>query len=258
MIQVDANWWRDFFNEIYLTTDARTICNRQLTTHEVDFLEGVLDLKTTDRILDLCGGQGRHCLELARRGYRDLTVVDQSHFLLCLGRRSAQEEGSSVTFCRGDVRNIPLKSKGYSVILVMANSFGYFLDEEDNYRVLKEVFRLLRHSGKVLLDIADRDHVTQKLHPVDWFEINEDVIVCRMRELDRELVKVRELVLSKQQGLLRDGTYCMHIYGHSKIREILKKVGFAEIEVKKGCTFHEKLADFGLVSSRTIVIAKKR
>ncbi|RKY26576.1 MAG: D-alanine--D-alanine ligase, partial [Candidatus Omnitrophota bacterium] len=84
-MKVDKYWWKKLFGEVYLTTDARTINNPLLTKREVDFLENFLQLKEEDKILDFCGGQGRHSLELARRGYKDLTVLDYSKFLINRG-----------------------------------------------------------------------------------------------------------------------------------------------------------------------------
>ena len=57
---VSPNWWKSLFDELYLLTDARTIADDELTRREVDVLCELLPLKYDDRILDLCGGQGRH------------------------------------------------------------------------------------------------------------------------------------------------------------------------------------------------------
>ncbi len=42
--RVDENWWRHIFDDIYLLTDARSVCNEELTRQEVDFLVGNLDM----------------------------------------------------------------------------------------------------------------------------------------------------------------------------------------------------------------------
>ena len=64
------------FDETYLITDARSVCDEHLTCKEVDLLKHVLGLEKSFSILDLCGGQGRHSLELSRRGFQDVTVLD--------------------------------------------------------------------------------------------------------------------------------------------------------------------------------------
>jgi D-alanine-D-alanine ligase len=64
--EVPPDWWKSLFDEIYLLTDARTVADRDLTRREVDMVCSLLPLQPGDRILDLCGGQGRHSLELAQ------------------------------------------------------------------------------------------------------------------------------------------------------------------------------------------------
>jgi len=68
MIRVEHDWWKTLFDEVYLMTDAPFVCNPALTKCEVDVIEEILRLQPAARILDVCGGQGRHALELARMG----------------------------------------------------------------------------------------------------------------------------------------------------------------------------------------------
>ena len=70
-IEVDKEWWQHIFDEIYLLTDARSVCDEQLTSREVDYIVGFLRPKKSAKILDLCGGHGRHAIELGRRGTAD-------------------------------------------------------------------------------------------------------------------------------------------------------------------------------------------
>ncbi len=158
-MKVKKDWWKDFFNHIYLITDARSICNAHLTSLEVDFLEKTLNLEENDSILDLFGGQGRHSIELARRGYRDLTVLDYSDYLINLGKKLAKKENLKINFFQGDACSTGLNGSDYSVIIMMANSYGYFPKERDNLRVLKEANRLLKSKGRLLIDLADPAYV---------------------------------------------------------------------------------------------------
>ena len=252
------DWWKKFFNEIYLITDSRSVCDNDLTRRETELLERILKLDKKDRILDLCGGHGRHCLELAKRGYSDLTVLDLSDYLIKLGKGLAKEARCKVRFVRRDARFSGLKADDYSAIFIMANSFGYFPDEKENSRILKETYRLLKKGGRLLLDMADASHVKNNLKPVSWHEANSDVLVCRQRQLEGDVIKAREIVLSKKKGLLRDGFYCERIYNKNKISRLLKRVGFGAVSVKKGVSLHKQKRDYGFLTSRMFVTAVKK
>ena len=207
MISVDPDWWKTLFDNVYLLTDAPFVCNPSLTRREVDIVEQTLHLRPTDRLLDLCGGQGRHALEFARRAYRHLTVLDYTSFLLRLGVRDAAVAGLPVAFCQSDARTTPFLLASFDVVLIMGNSFGCFADATDGLTVLSEVARVLVPGGRVLLDLTDYDYARNHFLPESWHEATDDVVVCWRRELEGDVIRVREMVLSKAQGLVRDRTY---------------------------------------------------
>jgi D-alanine-D-alanine ligase len=257
LIRVKEDWWKDFFNNVYLITDARSVCDDNLTSREVDLIEDILGPGKDARILDLCGGQGRHSIELARRGYRDLTVLDYSSHLIKLGKMLSRKAGVDVRFCRADARCSNLKDEDYSFIIIMANSFGYFARLRDDLLLLREAYRLLKDNGRLLVDLTDPDYVRKKIRPFSWHEANSDIIVLRRRELKGDVVRAREIVISKRKGLIRDGSYRERIYDKKDIIRHLRGVGFRRISVRKGLSLHERKQDYGFLSSRMIVTACK-
>jgi D-alanine-D-alanine ligase len=259
MIRVEPDWWKTLFDEVYLVTDAPFVCNPALTKREVDVVEHVLGLQPTARILDVCGGQGRHALELARRGYQHLTVLDYSDFLLARGRWEAAASGVNVTFCQGDARAMPLPTAGFDVVLLMANSFGYFVDAVDDRQVLAEVARILAANGCFLLDLIDQDIALRHFCTESWHEASDDMVVCWKRELVQDVIHVRELVLSKATGVLRDRAYAERLYSPESIRQLLTDVGFHDIVIQPGTFVYDPDhgTDYGLATNRMLVTAAK-
>ena len=228
-MKVDPDWWKTAFDETYLITDARSVCDAELTRREVNFLIHVLKLEESWPILDLCGGQGRHSLELSARGFRDLTVLDYSEVLTDLGRKAACEGGLDVRFICRDARDTGLPEEHFRAVVIMASSFGYFLDERENEKILREAFRLLMPSGSLLLDLPDREYVLKKFAPQSWHEADQEIVVCRKRRLDHDTVSCREIVISKTQGLIRDATYCTRLYSPDRIQKMLTSIGFEKM-----------------------------
>jgi len=257
MIKVAPDWWKRLFDETYLITDARTVCDEGLTCREVDFLEQVLKLEKPWPILDLCGGQGRHSLELSRRGFQDVTVLDYSKVLIDLGSERAQREGLNTRFVRKDARDTGLPSKRFKVIIVIANSFGYFVEEGENEKILCEAFRLLKPKGSLLLDLPHREYTLRNFAPQSWHEASKEIVVCRQRSLDEDVVYGREMVISKTKGMIRDATYCTRLYSPEKITTLLTSAGFASATIQKDFVSHGEKGDYGLMTNRMIVIAEK-
>lgn len=71
-VHVRSDWWQTLFNSLYLKTDADLLDDMELTRKEVDLIVSILGLVPEEKILDLCCGQGRHVLELARRGFSNV------------------------------------------------------------------------------------------------------------------------------------------------------------------------------------------
>jgi D-alanine-D-alanine ligase len=259
MIRVEHDWWQTLFDEVYLVTDAPFVCNPALTKREVDIIETVLHMQPTSRILDVCGGQGRHALELARRGYQHLTVLDYSHFLLDRGRWEAAASGLQVAFCHGDARTMALPTASMDIALLMANSFGYFVDALDDQRVVADVARVLSTGGQVLLDLVDREIALRHFCAESWHEATDDMVVCWKRELVQDVIRVRELVMSKTTGLVRDRAYAERLYSPETIHTLLTAVGFCDIAVQHGTFVYDpdQSTDYGLATNRMLVTAVK-
>jgi D-alanine-D-alanine ligase len=79
---VKSDWWRHLFNADYLRTDGDVVEDKDITTHEVDTFLAALGTDPDSHILDLCCGQGRHALEIAKQGYKNVVGLDRSHYLI--------------------------------------------------------------------------------------------------------------------------------------------------------------------------------
>ncbi|HEX9883924.1 MAG TPA: methyltransferase domain-containing protein [Desulfobaccales bacterium] len=254
---VDPQWWRTLFDEVYLQTDARSVQDRDVTRREVDALVRALALQPGEAVLDLCGGHGRHALELTRRGYGPVTVLDYSKPLLCRGLAQAREEGLSVAFIRGDARRLPLARDSFRVVALLANSFGYGATNQDDLEVLKESRRLLRQGGRLCLETADPQFVRGHLPPQSWHETPEGLVVCRRRWVTQEFLICRELVLCRGRGLVRDATYRMRLYDPEALRSCLKEAGFSRVRVAAQPAASGPESERGSLSRRLAAVAAR-
>ncbi len=223
-----SDWWRSLFNSLYLKTDGDVVENDANTVQEVDLLVEAAGLEPNDRILDLCCGQGRHCLELARRGFRSVTGLDRSRYLIRLARKRARRLGLNVAFHEGDARRFRLPAEGFHCAAILGNSFGYFDREEDDRAVLEAVLRVLGSGGTLALDLVDGDWMKRHFEPRSWEWIDQNHFVCRERSLaaDGKRLISREVVVHAERGVIADQFYAERLYTRDQIAELLEGAGF--------------------------------
>jgi ubiquinone/menaquinone biosynthesis C-methylase UbiE len=184
-------------------------------------------------------------------------VLDYSRYLLEVGKKQAERQGLKPIFIQGDARNIGLRDQSFQLIMIMASSFGYFINEPENNKILDEAFRLLQPNGTLLLDLPNRDYVLTNFKPTSSHQINDDILVSRERELGDDIIFSRETVTSAQHGHIRTKTYCTRLYRPEKISALLSRVGFSKITCERDFMNRGTIGDFGCMTNRMIVTAKR-
>ncbi len=257
-ISVNPDWWKALFDEVYLLTDARSVCDDGITRLEVDVICDLLPIETDHRIIDLCGGQGRHSFELYSRGYKDCTVLDYSEYLIGMASTLARRKDYALECIQTDARNTGLPSASFDHTLILGNSLGYINPSDGDVHILQEAFRLLRPGGWLLVDVTDGAIVKKAFRANAWHEIGDDTVVCRERELAADRINVREMVLNKTQGIVRDETYSVRLYERETITSLLERVGAEQVKVHTGFAAINSKKDYGFMNHRMIAVGQKR
>lgn len=181
-------WYKESFGEDYLLVYKHR--SQEEADQQIASILPLLDLRAEDHILDLCCGTGRHSVALAKAGYR-VTGLDLSETLLTYARQ--QGEGLPVTYMQGDMRELPFKDGTFNVVLNLFTSFGYFIDDSENEKVLQEISRVLERGGRYLIDFLNRDYVQKNIHPLTERQ-DSGLTIREERTIDGEYVKKKIII----------------------------------------------------------------
>jgi D-alanine-D-alanine ligase len=258
---VGGDWWRNIFTSLYLMTDGDVVDDEQITQKEVSALIESLELRPEHAVLDLCCGQGRHLVELARRGFHDLNGLDRSHYLVHKARATAKKRRLAVKFREGDARKLPYPADHFHVVLIMGNSFGYFETVQDDLRILKEIHRVLKPWGKLFIDLADGEYLRGHFRKRSWEWISPKMFVCRERSLsiDGQRLVSREVATHIEKGVVADHFYAERLYTRDSIADLLSRAGFRKIRFDPVLkTESLRGQDLGMMEARLGVFASVR
>jgi len=255
---VRRDWWNHLFNSYYLKTDGDVINDENITSTEIDLFSKILNLQNNQKILDLCCGHGRHSLELAKRGFNRVEGLDRSRFLIQEAKKTASKRNLSTKFREGDARRLPYPADSFDVVMILGNSFGYFDSIQDDLKVIKEVFRVLKPWGHILIDLSDGEYLKKKFQPRSWEWLDKDHYVCRERSLslDKQRLISREVISHVNEGVLVDQFYAERLYSEKKINELLVSAGFSDIAFHGNFTPNsQRNQDLGMMEKRLIISA---
>ncbi|MEW6007434.1 MAG: methyltransferase domain-containing protein, partial [bacterium] len=259
---VSSDWWKKIFNPLYLKTDGDVIDDQRITKDEVSLILSALNPKNDEKILDLCCGQGRHTIELARRGFLNVEGLDRSHYLIYKAKTLSKKEGLNIKFREGDARRLPYSPDTFDIVLILGNSFGYFESMQDDIKVLYEVFRILKPWGRLLIELADGEYLKTNFNPRSWEWMDKNHFVCRERSLslDGQRLISREVITNVEKGVIADQFYAERLYTKDDILNLLKNANFSNISFNGNgiSATSERNQDLGMMEKRMLITADIR
>ena len=259
-------WYIQFFKRDYLRIYGHTL-QQDRTDLETHFAIHALNLQPNDHVLDLCCGQGRHSIALAKTGL-SVTAVDLSEEMLTIAKQNALDEkvapvnGGNAegkggpTFRQADMRRLPHDFENrFDAVINMFSSFGYLESEHDDQQVLHQIAKSLKPRGKLLIDLLNREWVIINNEEFDWHEHEDGRIILERRQLDLQN-SINHLTYTE---ILPDGSrnemsdLHMRLYSLTELTNMLTVAGMNLEHVYGGF----RGEDYGVDTRRMIVVAAK-
>jgi SAM-dependent methyltransferase len=173
-------WFEEWFGEEYL----------QLYPHRDDaeaeravaLIASATGLTGGWRVLDVGCGAGRHARAFRAIGTR-CVGLDLSRTLLRVARGV-----TDAPLVRGDMRHLPIRAGSMDLTVSLFTSFGYFEQDEEHAKALREMVTTLRPGGWFVIDFLNAAEVRRRL-------------------VDRETVPVRGGSATVARAMSPDGRY---------------------------------------------------
>lgn len=209
------------------------------SAREAAFALRALGMRGGERVLDLCCGAGRHLRHLPGAVGVDLDLASLR------GLRAA---------C-ADMRALPLRSASLDAVVSLFSSFGYLEEDGDDAAVLREIARVLRPGGRLLLDLLNREHAlagfadtVQRVEP-------DGTLVVEQRRFDplRSRLSTSFVIVAPDGARTDSVGHSLRLYTLTEISRMLAAAGLSLARTCGGFSGE----DYSLESTRMICLAVK-
>ena len=250
-MSVRPEWPITFFDEDYLKI-YRPQLTEERNRQETEFIAGALDLPHGATVLDLACGFGRHAIGMAKLGYQ-VTGVDFNPSYLENAAAAAEKAGAKVRWMVGDMRALHME-EAFDGAYSFFTSFGYFSDRE-NERVIANVVQALRHSGRFLLDMANRDWILTHPQQRTWTQQEDGGLLMEEATLDLSSSRVcsRLMLLHPQGGTQVTKEFNLRLYTCAELTAMFAR---HELSVKQVWGGADR-SDYSAGSRRLVLLAER-
>lgn len=228
-----TEWWQNYFDGQYLL-EYEPLFSLVRDRREAARVMDVLGMPSGSRILDVPCGQGRHAHLLAEAGF-DVDGLDYSADLLARARKRGT--GKTLRYTRGDMRALPSKwTRRFDAVVNLFTSFGFFVDPNDDRRVVKEFARVLKPGGMLVWHGGNRDGVMARFLARDWWQTADETLVAQERSFDplSGMLTVRS-VWSGPSGR-GDREHRIRLYTPTRLAELCADAGLIVEQAYDGFT----------------------
>ncbi|MCA6078234.1 SAM-dependent methyltransferase [Fulvivirga sedimenti] len=239
-----SEWFSEWFDSPYYymlyfqrdDADARSF---------IDALVSHVQVTTSDHILDLACGRGRHAIYLNKKGF-NVTGLDLSPQSIAIAR---EFENSRLHFDTHDMRR-PLPGK-FNLIMNLFTSFGYFETDDEHLRALENIADGLVPGGCFILDFMNARFVKKHLVKHNTLTIGEVKFDLERRDDGRFIEKDIRFETTEGRRHFKER---VRAFTENELESLISRSGMRVIE---------KWGNYGLgafdpeISERLILYCKK-
>jgi 2-polyprenyl-3-methyl-5-hydroxy-6-metoxy-1,4-benzoquinol methylase len=146
---MNPQWYKELFEEMGIEYEDYPFTKN--TENEVRWMIKEYLTNTEMKILDVGCGTGRHAINLATKGYKNITGIDLSPNLISAAKKVAKEKNVQVDFRVGDARELPFENEFDAALCLCEGAFGLLENDAENYKVLRAVHQSLKKQGIFIL-----------------------------------------------------------------------------------------------------------
>jgi ubiquinone/menaquinone biosynthesis C-methylase UbiE len=194
---------------------------------------------TSGTLLDLCCGNGRISIYMAKKGFKAVGVDISKAFLEDAKIKAEEHKVSKmVSFLEGDVRNLKKVvgkiGQPFDVVVNAWTSIGYF-SQKDDLKIFKQARELSRENAVLLIaETMHTEFLALKFVPTGYSEV-DNIVLLESRNYDPTTAQLKtdwKFYKKCRENLefIDQIEYELHIYSPSELSSLLRKAGWEPVK----------------------------
>jgi len=134
----------------------------------------------------------------------------------------------------------------------MFGSFGYFENEDDNRKVVKNMHESLRPGGRFLIETMGKEILAREFQARDWFEDGDSLVLFERKPIkDWSRISNRWIVIKDNQKF--EHSFSLRSYSAVELSSLFYECGYSKVQVHGDFEGSE----YDTVAKRLVVIGYK-
>ncbi len=221
----DPLFWHDNYRRMF------TPVRLDSAETEIGRLLDLIGVSPPGIVLDLCCGPGRHTLEFAIRGF-SAVGVDLTEEYLEEARRRAADRAVEVELVRSDMRNFA-RPDTFDLAVNLFTSFGFFEDEEDDLKVLRNLHRSLKPGGHLVVELTGKEILAGIFRERDWHRVGDVIYLDERKVIDSWSRMVNTWTIL-ENGKRTEYRFTLRLYSARELMRAVESCGFREAKAYGG------------------------
>jgi len=238
----DEEFWTEFKNLLFAEEKLES------SKEEIEKIIDLADLEAGMKVLDMPCGVGRHSIELQKKGFEVVGVDKTTDYI---EDAKAEDESGDIEFVREDMKDFR-RENSFDAVINWWNSFGYFEDREDDRQMLENIHTSLKDRGVLIMDYYGKEIAATRDLSHSWSE-QDGIYNMEKARIKEDWSKIERTWIKVEDGETVEYTWEQRLYAASELEQMLKQVGFSNIE------FYGNIdgEDYDEDADRLIVVAEK-
>ena len=222
------NWWSDddFWQEFKpLMFDKERV---QDASGDVETIITITGARAPSKVLDIGCGPGRHCVELARRGFR-VTGIDIHEPYLREAEKASSKLEIKPRFLKEDMRYFSFQEP-FNGAVSMFQSLGYFDDPQDDLRTCRSIYNALESGGWLFIEMDGKEVAASKFEERTWLERNGRLILLEYSPEAAWTCLRNHWMFRDTDGSWHETEFSYRLFSALELGRLLEEAGFSSIE----------------------------